>query len=81
MKKIIIGVSLFLVGCGSWNEVKVPYTNEVYCEELHVHFYDHNTCEWVCLDMKEGIYIVDDTLKLKIKTNKIGKITNLKLVK
>ena len=22
---------------------------------IHVHFYDHNTCEWSCLDMNDTI--------------------------
>jgi hypothetical protein len=42
------------------------YTDCVICidtvclEKLHVHFYDHNTCEWSCLDMpKENVVIVD----------------------
>jgi len=81
MKKIIILFSLFLVSCGTWNVVEVPYDKEVYCEKLHVHFYDHKTCEWSCLDMDEGMYCVDDTLRMNVKKNKIGEITKVKLVK
>jgi hypothetical protein len=78
---LIIFVVLLLTGCGNWKEIEVPYDKELYLEKLHVHFYDHNTCEWSCLVMDEGIYCVDDTLKLSVKKNKIGNITKVKIVK
>ena len=76
-----IFVLLLLSSCGTWEELEIPYDKELYLEELHVHFYDHNTCEWSCLDMGEGIYCTDDTLIMNIKKNKIGEITKIKLVK
>jgi hypothetical protein len=81
MKYFYIILVLLLVGCGNWKEIKIPYDKELYLERLHVHFYDHNTCEWSCLVMDEGVYCVDDTLKLSVKKNKIGEIKKVKLVK
>jgi hypothetical protein len=72
---------LLLVSCGNWKEIKIPYDKELYLEKLHVHFYDHKTCEWSCLVMDEGVYCVDDTLKLSVKKNKIGEIKKVKLIK
>ena len=71
---------LLLYSCGQWKEVKVPYQKELYLEKIHVHFYDHNTCEWSCLEMNEGVYCLDDTLNLKIKKNKIGEIKKVKIL-
>jgi hypothetical protein len=31
--------------------------------------------------MEEGLYCVDDTLKMNVKKNKIGEITKVKLIK
>ena len=76
-----IFVLLLLTSCGNWKKVEIPYDKELYLEKLHVHFYDHNTCEWSCLVMDEGIYCKDDTLKLNVKENKIGEITKIKLIK
>jgi hypothetical protein len=28
---------------------------KVHVDRIHVHFYDHNTCEWSCLDMNDTI--------------------------
>ena len=74
-------VLLLLTSCGTWKEIDIPYDKEVYLKTLHVHFYDHNTCEWSCLVMEEGLYCVDDTLKMNVKKNKIGEITKVKLIK
>ena len=76
-----IFVLLLLTSCGNWKEIDIPYDKELYLETLHVHFYDHNTCEWSCLVMEEGLYCVDDTLKMNVKKNKIGEITKVKLIK
>ena len=81
IKFFYIFVFLLLVSCGNWREIKVPYDKELYLEKLHVHFYDHNTFEWSCLVMDEGIYCVDDTLKLSVKKNKIGEIKKVKILK
>jgi hypothetical protein len=80
-KILLIFVLLLIYGCGQWKEVKIPYESEKYCENLHVHFYDHNTCEWSCLDMDEGIYCVDDTLNLRVKKNNLGEVKKVKIVK
>ena len=74
-------VLILLTSCGNWKEVSIPYDKELYLETLHVHFYDHNTCDWSCLVMEEGLYCVDDTLKMNVKKNKIGEITKVKLIK
>jgi hypothetical protein len=81
IKFFYIILVLLLVSCGNWKEIKIPYNKELYLEKLHVHFYDHNTCEWSCLVMDEGVYCVDDTLKLSVKKNKIGEIKKVKLIK
>jgi len=81
IRYLYILVLLLLTSCGSWKEIEVPYDKELYLEKLHVHFYDYNTCEWSCLVMDEGVYCVDDTLKMNIKKNKIGEITKVKLIK
>jgi len=81
IKFFYIILVLLLVSCGNWKEIKIPYDKELYLEKLHVHFYDHNTCEWSCLVMDEGVYCVDDTLKLSVKKNKIGEIKKVKLIK
>jgi hypothetical protein len=81
IKFFYIILVLLLVSCGNWKEIKIPYNKELYLEKLHVHFYDHNTCEWSCLVMDEGVYCVDDTLKLSVKKNKIGEIKKIKLIK
>jgi hypothetical protein len=31
--------------------------------------------------MEEGVYCVDDTLRVNVKKNKIGEITKIKLIK
>jgi hypothetical protein len=46
IKFFYIILVLLLVSCGNWKEIKIPYNKELYLEKLHVHFYDHNTCEW-----------------------------------
>jgi len=33
----------------------------IHTERIHVHFYDHNTCDWSCLDMPEEDVIAVDT--------------------
>lgn len=78
---LIYLISLLLLNsCVQWKEVKVPYEKELYLERIHVHFYDHNTCEWSCLDMDGGVYCLDDTLNLKIKKNKLGEIKRVKVL-
>jgi hypothetical protein len=81
IKFIYIILLTLLVSCSNWKEIKIPYDKELYLEKLHVHFYDHNTCEWSCLVMEEGVYCIDDTLKLNVKKNKIGEIKKVKLLK
>jgi hypothetical protein len=76
-----IFVTLVVTSCCNWKEIQVPYDKELYLEKLHVHFYDHNTCEWSCLDMDEGIYCVDDTLNLRVKKNNLGEVKKVKILK
>jgi hypothetical protein len=80
-KYFFIFLILSLTSCGNWNKVDIPYNKDLYLDKLHVHFYDHNTCEWSCLVMEEGVYCVDDTLRVNVKKNKIGEITKIKLIK
>lgn len=77
----LIILLLFLSSCSNWIYKEVEYESCKNLEKLHVHFYDHNTCEWSCLVMDEGIYCKEDTLRLNVKENKIGKITKIKLIK
>lgn len=79
--KILIFVLLFLTGCANWNHIDVPYFRCEKLDELHVHLYNHETCEWRCLYMEEDKRICVDTFNVKYKTNKKGVITKVKLIK
>jgi hypothetical protein len=81
IKFFYIFIVLLLTSCGNWKYVEIPYDKELYLEKLHVHFYDHNTCEWGCLVMDEGVYTLEDTLSLNVRRNSKGEIIKVKLVK
>jgi hypothetical protein len=57
------------------------YERCVDIKRIHVHFYYHKTCEWSCLEMEEGRYTYQDSVRIKYKTDKEGKITKVKLIK
>jgi hypothetical protein len=80
-KILIILLSIFLVGCSNWKYKDVEYERCVYLESIHVHFYRHETCEWSCLNMDEGLYTFTDSFRVKYKTNKEGEVKRIKLIK
>jgi hypothetical protein len=79
---ILIILSIFLLSsCANWQYKDVEYERCQYLESIHAHFYRHETCEWSCLNMEEGLYTYSDTFRLKYKTDKKGKIKKVKIVK
>jgi hypothetical protein len=81
MKKIIIIISIFLLSsCVNWQYKEFSYPMCKKLEPVHVHLYDHNQCEWSCLELDSKNFIFIDTIKIRYKTNKNGKIKKLKLI-
>jgi hypothetical protein len=79
--KIIIFVLLFLTSCSNWKYRDIEYERCVQLEKVHVHLYHHDTCEWYCLNMEEGEYTIEDSFRVKYRTDKKGKVTKVKLIK
>jgi hypothetical protein len=80
MKNIlIIIVIVFLTGCSNWRYKDITYHRYQHLEKLHTHFYDHETCEWSCLNMEEGNYTYEDIVRVKYKMNKKGRKVTCKL--
>ena len=78
--KLII-LLVFLSSCSNWVYKDIQYEHCEKLEKIHVHLYHHDTCEWYCLNLEEGDYTIEDTFRLKYKTDKKGKIKKVKLVK
>ena len=82
MKNIIfIFVLLLLTGCSNWRHQNITYLKCKKLDEIHVHLYHHDSCEWSCLDLDEQNAMLVDTFRIKYKTNKKGEVTKVKLVK
>ena len=82
MKNLFIMlVFLICVGCANWNYKDITYNRCQYLDKVHVHFYNHQTYEWSCLNMDEGYYEYEDEFRIKYRVNKKGKIIKVKLVK
>ena len=81
INKILILVLLVLSSCSNWNYKDITYLRCGKLKEIHVHLYQHDSCEWNCLYLKEQNAILVDTLRVKYKTNKKGEIIKVKLVK
>jgi|688.fasta_scaffold415790_4 hypothetical protein len=82
MKNILfIILIVFLTGCSNWQYKDIVYDRCQHLGRIHVHFYNHETCEWSCLNMDEGNYTYEDIVRVKYKTNREGKIVKVKLVK
>lgn len=78
--KLII-LLLFLSSCSSWMYKDIQYERCEYLEKIHVHLYHHDSCEWYCLNMEEVEYTIEDSFRIKYKTDKKGKVTKVKLIK
>lgn len=82
MKNIIfILMLIMLYSCSNWQYKNFTYLKCKKLDKIHVHLYYHETCEWNCLNIDNEYYVVIDTMKIKYKTNKNGKLTKLKLIK
>ena len=79
--KIIILAVLFLTSCANWKYKDVEYESCKNLEKIHVHLYHHDSCEWYCLNLEEGKYTIEDSFRIRYKTDKKGKIKKVKLVK
>jgi hypothetical protein len=56
MKKLLI-IALLLTSC----------SDKLYVGAIHVHLYNHNTCEWSCLDLNDTIVSKKEIKQLKKK--------------
>lgn len=74
-------ISITLVSCSNWRYQTVPYLRCGNLDEIHVHFYNHETCESSCLFLEEKNHIFVDRFKVKYKIDKKGKVKKAKLVK
>ena len=81
IKLFYVFLLLTLTSCSTWKYKEIEYEHAEYLEKIHVHLYHHDSCEWYCLDMKEGEYMIEDNFKIKYKTDKKGKVKKVKLVK
>ena len=81
INKILILVLLFMTSCSNWQYKEFTYLKCKKLDEIHVHLYHHDSCEWSCLDLDEQNAMLVDTFRIKYKTNKKGEVTKVKLVK
>ena len=77
----LIILLLLLSSCSNWNYKDITYLRCGKLKEVHVHLYHHDSCEWYCLNMEEGDYTIEDSFRIKYKTDKKGKVKKVKLVK
>ena len=80
-KVFIFAVIGLLTSCSNWKYKNIDYERCVQLEKVHVHLYHHDTCEWYCLNMEEGEYTIEDSFRVKYRTDKKGKVTKVKLIK
>ena len=80
-KIIIFAVIGLLTSCSNWKYKDIEYERCAQLEKVHVHLYHHDTCEWYCLNMEEGEYTIEDSFRVKYRTDKKGKVTKVKLIK
>ena len=82
MKKMFFIITLLvLTSCSNWNYKDIAYLKCKKLDEIPVHLYHHDSCEWSCLDLDEQNAMLVDTFRVKYKTNKKGEVTKVKLVK
>ena len=82
MKYLIIFLNLIiLTGCSNWKYKTIQYEKCVNLDDIHVHLYHHDSCEWHCLNMGKNQYMIEDSFRVKYKTNRKGEIIKVKLVK
>lgn len=82
MKKLFyLILVVILTSCQSWNYTKLYYPKCVELKPIHVHLYNHYDCEWSCLELDRSNHITIDSIGLKYKTDNIGEIKKLKLVR
>lgn len=81
--KTLISIILLITlsSCSNWMYKDIQYERCENLEKIHVHLYHHDTCEWYCLNLEEGEYTIEDSFKIKYKTDKKGKVKKVKLVK
>lgn len=72
---------MLLTSCSNWRYQRVQYLKCKKLDEIHVHLYHHDNCEWNCLHLNEHYAIVLDTFKVKYRVNKKGEVTQVKLIK
>jgi hypothetical protein len=80
MKRLLI-LLLLLTSCSNWNHQRVQYLKCKKLDEIHVHLYHHDNCEWNCLHLNEQYTIMVDTFKIKYRVNRKGEVTRVKLIK
>jgi hypothetical protein len=79
--KVIILALLLLTSCSNWMYKDIEYERCKNLEKIHVHLYHQDSCEWHCLNLEEGNYTIEDSFRIKYKTDKKGKVKKVKLVK
>lgn len=77
----LIILLLSLSSCSNWMYKDIEYQRCEELEKIHVHLYHHDSCEWYCLYLEEAEYTIEDTFRIKYKTDKKGKVTKVKLIK
>ncbi len=54
------GTNKIIRNCEEYTDC-IICVDSIYCQPIHVHFYDHYTCEWSCLYMPEESTTLIDT--------------------
>ena len=72
---------LMLMGCSNWQYQDIQYLKCKKLDEIHVHLYHHDNCEWNCLHLGEQRIIVVDTFRVKYMLNLKGDVTRVKFIK
>lgn len=81
MYKILMVLLLLLTSCKNWQSTTIQYEHCLKVEKIHAHFYDHNFCEWSCLNMGDTSIVQITTQRIYFRLNKKGEIKNVKLKK
>jgi hypothetical protein len=79
MYKFFIVSLLFLSSCKNWQTTTIEYDRCLKVEKIHAHFYNHNICEWSCLNMRDTAIVHTETKRIYYRLNKKGEIKNIKL--
>jgi|694.fasta_scaffold20870_8 hypothetical protein len=79
MKKLAL--ICLLTSCSNWQYQEIRYLKCKKLDEIHVHLYHHDNCEWDCLHLDKQYIIVIDTFKVKYRINTKGNVSKVKLIK